>query len=240
LSPAAMTELAAGVMTQVAEENNQLATYVAATVAAQPTRTPLSTFTPLPSATWTLTPLPTETFTSTPPPTATATAKPTATKAPTPKPAAVAPKAAAPASAAAPTSAPAAAAVPIYGYISGPAGYLTFMICTRAGVKCQPVMPPGELDFRMSLTSAADTPWTRFDFYGLSVERDGANMADMYMTAAAGWLRPGATAVLDANRVFSLPGHYTIRSSGCMATAENQPCSWTSLAGDTMSFTIQP
>jgi hypothetical protein len=220
-----------------AEQTSQAAA-AAATLAAQPT----DTATPLPTDTATNTPVPTRTpkptSTDVPPtdtPTATqppaATEKPAATKppvtaAPTNVPATVAP-----------TQAPAPAS--IYSQGSGPDGFYTAINCNRGGAECTPVMPPSDLNFDMALGSGYDSPWGLFMPYGLAVARDGVNVPDMFMFVDAGWLEPGSIVWFGASRNFTVPGRYTIRSSGCF-TISDAPCGWANFAGDIITFVIQP
>jgi hypothetical protein len=209
-----------------------------ATLLDTPTALPTATLTPLPTATFT--PLPTATLiaTSTPRPSATTvpatpTVKPTKRPLPT-----LAPATAVPTDA--PTEAAVAATADIYGYTTGPDGYVSVVICKRAGAPCQSVMPPGDLDFRLALTSRADMPYTQWVYYGLSVERDGANVPDMFMFVDAGWAKPGQTYVFGTSRGFNVPGKYVIRSSGCMTTSDDPgTCTWTTVAGMTVTFVIQ-
>jgi len=101
-------------------------------------------------------------------------------------------------------------------------------------------MPPGDISFRLTLASAAAAPWTHFVNYGLSVEKDGANVAGLFMFVDAGWLQPGAVVGFGASRSFSQPGAYVIRSSGCLTTdVKSNACIWATIAGDVVTFTIQ-
>jgi hypothetical protein len=166
---------------------------------------------------------PTTAVTSTPP--ATATVEPTALPRPTPVPA---------------TSVPTAQPVPLYSTTGGPAGYASGNKCERAGAACSAVMPPGDVSFRMVLSSDATAPWTHFVNYGLSVEKDGANVANLFMFVDAGWLQPGSVVGFGASRNFSQPGAYVIRSSGCITTDPNSiSCVWATIAGDVVTFVIQ-
>jgi hypothetical protein len=129
----------------------------------------------------------------------------------------------------------------VYSTTSGPAGYSSSIKCQRAGVSCAPVMSPGDVSFSLVLAGAAAAPWTHFVYYGLSVEKDGANVADMFMFVDAGWLQPGAVVGYGASRTFNQRGTYVIRSSGCMTTNTNSNnCTWTTIAGDVVTFDIQP
>jgi len=233
-SEAPTVDVAATLAAQATQINAQALTSVAATVAAMPTQTQLPTQTPLP------TPTPPPTATPTRVPSATATVAPTAT-------ATVAPTKKAVVAQAQPvvaTQAPAATKAPpsIYGYTAtGPRGYTSTLYCTRGdGSQCQPVMPAGDLSF--SIVLKADDNALRAIFYpfGLSVERDGANVADMFMTVGAGWLDPGQSARLGTSRKFDVPGHYVVRSSGCLITEDTVgDCSWSTVTGSSLIFQIQ-
>jgi hypothetical protein len=101
-------------------------------------------------------------------------------------------------------------------------------------------MPPGDISFRLTLAGDGAAPWTHFVNYGLSVEKDGANVAGLFMFVDAGWLQPGALVGFGASRSFSQPGAYVIRSSGCLTTdVKSNGCSWATIAGDVVTFTIQ-
>jgi hypothetical protein len=128
----------------------------------------------------------------------------------------------------------------IYSTTGGPAGYSSTIRCQRAGADCAPVMPPGDISFRLTLAGDAAAPWTHFVNYGLSVEKDGANVAGLFMFVDAGWLQPGAVVGFGASRSFSQPGAYVIRSSGCLTTdVKSNACIWATIAGDVVTFTIQ-
>jgi hypothetical protein len=212
----------AGTATAEAEESNRIATGIAATLTAQPTATPTDTAIPTNTFTPTFTHVPTKT--RTPAPTATITptrgpTRPPVTSTPTP----------------APTSAS------IYGFTGGAEGYVTDIVCSRPAGKCEPVMPPGDISFRLIILSGPDTPWTLFVKYGLSVERDGVNVADMFMFVDAGWLPPDSGVEFGASRNFAVPGRYVIRSSGCLINSDTQiQCLWSTMTGTTVTFTIQP
>jgi len=212
----------AGTATAEVEQSNRVATGIAATLTAQPTAT--STLTPTPThtlaptqthtPTYTYTPQPTATFTRTPGPT-----RPPVTSTPTPR----------------PTSSS------VYGFTGGPDGYITDIDCTRAGAACTQVMPPGDVSFRLLLLSGPATPWTLFVKYGLSVEKDGVNVADMFMFVDAGWLAPDSGVEFGASRNFTAAGRYVIRSSGCLINSDTQvQCIWNTMAGTTVTFVIQP
>ena len=101
-------------------------------------------------------------------------------------------------------------------------------------------MPPGDLSFTIVLKSTPDALRAIFYPFGLSVEKDGANVADMFMTVGFGWLDPGQQASLGTSRKFSAPGHYVIRSSGCLITADTVgDCSWSTVSGSVITFDIQ-
>jgi hypothetical protein len=100
-------------------------------------------------------------------------------------------------------------------------------------------MPPGDVSFSFTLGSTSDAPWAIFLPYGLSVEKDGANADSMFMFVDAGWLPPGFTVGFGGSRNFTEPGRYVIRSSGCMLVTGAQ-CAWTTMAGTTVTFVIQP
>jgi hypothetical protein len=103
-------------------------------------------------------------------------------------------------------------------------------------------MAPGDLIFNIRLESAADALEVLFYPFGLSVERDGANVADMYITADAGWLPPNSYATFGVSRTFNVPGHYVVRTTGCLYTIENWAsgvCNWWTLNGTVVTFDIQ-
>lgn len=198
-----------------------------------PTAVPTSTNTPTaipPTATASPTVAPTNTPTAVPPtPTARPTVRPTAR----PQPTSVPPTAA-------PTNPP--VAVSLYSTVSGgPQGYLSTLGCTQPGnVPCQPVMAPGDKAFSIKLEALQDAVPAIFVPFGLSVEKDGANAADMYMTVVSGWLYPGEYALLGTSRNFTQPGHYVIRTNGCYVTLETYPhCNWGTVNGTVVTFDIQ-
>jgi hypothetical protein len=199
----------------------QLATGVAATLTAQPTATPTNTAAP------TATPTVAASATTAP------TAQPSATRA---KPAPVTPAATQP-------PAPATqASAPLYSTASGgPQGYVSTLGCTQPGnVPCQPVMAVGDKAFSIKLEALDDAVPAIFVPFGLSVEKDGANVADMYMTVVSGWLNPGEYAMLGTSRNFKQPGHYVIRTNGCYVTRETYPqCTWGTVNGTIVTFDIQ-
>ena len=122
----------------------------------------------------------------------------------------------------------------------GPAGYASRIQCQRAGAACAPLMPAGDVSFSLSLASDPGTPWTHFIYYGLSVEKDGVNVASQFMFVDAGWLQPGAVVGFGASRGFSQPGVYVIRSSGCLTTdLKSSACSWATIGGDVVTFRVQ-
>ncbi len=212
-----------------AAESNRLATSVAATLTAFPTATSLPTL----ASTETLVP----TQTSVPP---SATAAPTSTKVVVAT--RVPPTQVVVATEAPPT--PEAASGSVYSFTGGgPQGYTSTLYCTQVGgTPCQPTMPPGDLSFAITLESTMDALEVIFYPFGLSVEEDGANAADMYMTADAGWLPPGARARFGTSRTFSQPGHYVIRTNGCLFTQENYAsgeCTWWTLNGTVVTFNIR-
>ena len=128
----------------------------------------------------------------------------------------------------------------IYSTTAGPAGYTSTIVCQRAGAACAPLMPPGDLSFRLTLAGDAAAPWTHFVNYGLAVERDGVNAANLFMFVDAGWLQPGTLVGFGASRNFSQPGAYVVRSSGCLTTdTQSKDCRWVTIAGDVVSFTIR-
>lgn len=213
---------AAQAATDEAQETAQaaaVATDVAATLAAQPTGTPTETHTPTPEPA----------ITDTPEPTATDTPAATATESATPRPTS-------PPVTLTPTAIPAPASV--YSEVGGPQNFFTFIDCTRNGAQCTPVMSPGDVAFDFYLASDAQAPFALFLPYGLSVEKDGVNVADMFMFVDAGYLPPDAIARFGASRNFSSPGRYVIRSSGCMTISE-APCGWTTMAGTVVTFVIK-
>jgi hypothetical protein len=216
---------AAGTVAAATSDAARVATGVAATLTAQPTAT--RTHTPAPTDT----PVPTETPTSTdtPEPTETRTPKPSPTITNTPRPTLP------PVS---PTPSPAPTSASIYGWANGPEGYVTDIECTIGGAPCTGVMPPGDITFEFVLVSFELTPLTLFEKYGLSVERDGANVADMFMFVDAGLLAPDTGVWFGASRRFTTPGRYVVRSSGCLTTVP-APCAWNTMEGTTVTFTIQ-
>ena len=128
----------------------------------------------------------------------------------------------------------------VYSTTGGPDGYSSTIQCQRAGAACVPVMPPGDLSFRLTLAGDTSAPWTHFINYGLSVEKDGANVAGLFMFVDGGWLQPGSVVGYGASRAFSQPGTYVIRSSGCLTTdLKSNACSWATIAGDMVTFRIQ-
>jgi hypothetical protein len=103
-------------------------------------------------------------------------------------------------------------------------------------------MPPGDLSFVIILESTADALEVIFVPFGLSVEKDGVNAADMYMTADAGWLPPASAARFGTSRTFSAPGQYVVRTNGCLFTLANYltgVCTWWTLNGTVVTFDIQ-
>ena len=75
---------------------------------------------------------------------------------------------------------------------------------------------------------------------GAEVERGGANVAEAFMVAGEGWLRPGTVVGYDVGRGFSQPGQYVIRVSGCLTTdLKSSACTWNAIAGDVVTFRIQ-
>ncbi|MCC7358681.1 MAG: hypothetical protein IT317_04360 [Anaerolineales bacterium] len=195
-----------------------MATGIAATLTAAPIVTPTDTATTAPSAT----PTKTEKPTSTPSATSAVTATPSRTTGPTAAPVTITPT----------TSAS------IYGSTNGIAGDASAIRCTYSGGDCVGVMPPGDISFEFLLGSDPTTPLTFFERYGLSVERDGANVADMFMFVDAGLLPPDTVVWFGSSRNFSVPGRYVIRSSGCLTTVP-APCSWNTRPGTTVTFTIK-
>jgi hypothetical protein len=207
-----------------------------ATATAIATAMAAATFTATPSPAATISPAATNTATATATAAATATATVTAT--PTTAPSASARPTPLPVTAT-PTSQPGPA--PVFSTTGGPAGYSSSLQCQQAGAPCMPLMPPGDVSFRLTLASDANAPWTHFIYYGLSVEKDGANAPSMFMFVDAGWLQPGEVVGFGASRNFSLPGTYVIRSSGCLTTdLKSKDCTWATIAGDVVTFTVQP
>jgi hypothetical protein len=128
----------------------------------------------------------------------------------------------------------------IYSTTGGPAGYSSTIQCQRAVGDCAPVMPPGDISFRLTLAGDPSAPWTHFINYGLAVEKDGANVASLFMFVDAGWLQPGTVVGFGASRTFSQPGIYVIRSSGCLTTdIKSNGCGWATIAGDVVTFQIR-
>jgi hypothetical protein len=214
-------DVAATQTVEAAANSNRVATSVAATLTAQPTNTPL------PTATATTKPSATPT---TPPPTSTPTVAPTKV-APTKVPVTSLPTA---------TAAPASAS--IYSTAAGgPQGYLSTLGCYQVGgTPCQSVMPRGDISFNITLESTLDALLAIFVPFGLSVEKNGANAADMYMTVDAGWLEPGSQARMGTSHTFNQPGHYVIRTNGCLVTQASYPnCTWWTVNGTIITFDIQ-
>jgi hypothetical protein len=220
------------------------ATAVPATATTAPSATAVpATATTRPTDTATATTPPTATASPTVAPTATATATaapPTATKIKPTKPAATrVPATQAPAA----TKAPAASGSgPLYSTASGgPQGYTSFLDCTQpGGAECQSVMAPGDKAFSIRLEAGFDAVPAIFVPFGLAVEKDGANVADAYMTVVSGWLNPGEYALLGTSHNFSQPGHYVIRTNGCYVTRETYPnCTWGTVDGTIVTFDIQ-
>ncbi len=56
----------------------------------------------------------------------------------------------------------------------------------------------------------------------------------------AGWLPPGLGVGFGGSKNFLRPGRYVVRSSGCMYVDGMNSCQWTTMAGTTVNFTIQP
>jgi len=209
---------------------------VTAAPAATAAATAMATFTATPSAAATASPAATNTATAAA--TATATVTLTAVVTPTAAPSATARPTPLPITST-PTGQPGPA--PVFSTTSGPAGYSSSLQCQQAGAPCAPVMPPGDVSFRLTLASDANAPWTHFIYYGLSVEKDGANAPSMFMFVDAGWLQPGEVVGFGASRSFALPGTYVIRSSGCLTTdLKSKDCTWATIAGDVVTFTVQP
>ena len=202
-------------------EEAAVATGIAATLTAAPTETPTATATTEPSATPTKTEKPTNTPSATPDVSATPSRTPGPTAAPVTS-----------------TPSPAPTSASVYGFTNGVAGYASDIRCTYSGGECVGVMPAGDISFEFLLGSAATTPLTLFEQYGLSVERDGANVADMFMFVDAGLLPPDAIVWFGSSRNFSVPGRYVIRSSGCLTTVP-APCGWNTIPGTTVTFTIK-
>jgi hypothetical protein len=197
-----------------------------------PTSVPSSTATTkptdTPTATWTAT------ATASPTTAPTQTLAPTATKRPTARPtvAQILPTA----------TKPPVAAASLYSIASGgPQGYQSTLVCTQPGnVPCQSAMATGDKAFSIRLDALQDAVPAIFVPFGLSVEKDGANAADMYMTVVSGWLNPGEYALLGTSRNFTQPGHYVIRTSGCYVTRETYPnCTWGTVNGTIVTFDLQ-
>jgi hypothetical protein len=215
---------------------------VVASVAPAPTNTRIpDTPTAVPSSTATAKPTDTATATST----ATATAKPTdtatatstatatATKRPTARPTVQVPPTA---------TKPPVVAASLYSIASGgPQGYVSTLVCTQPGnVPCQSVMSPGDKAFSIRLDALPEAVPAIFVPFGLAVEKDGANAANMYMTVDSGWLNPGEYALMGTSRNFTQPGHYIIRTNGCYVTQETYPnCTWGTVNGTIVTFDIQ-
>ncbi len=198
-----------------------------ATATAAPSSTPASTATPTASSTTTLTPTATATTPATTAPTSTPSATSSPTHLPTRVPVTITP-----------LGPPETA--PVLSTTGGPAGYTSRIQCQRAGTACAPLMPAGDVSFSLSLASDPGTPWTHFIYYGLSVEKDGVNVASQFMFVDAGWLQPGAVVGFGASRGFSQPGLYVIRSSGCLTTdLKSSACSWATIGGDVVTFRVQ-
>jgi hypothetical protein len=200
-----------------------------------PTAAPSNTPTTAPTATATASPTAAPTQTTAPTVAPTATKKPTAR--PTVKPAATLP----PATAVPATHAPAAGGSVYSEATGGPQGYYSMLGCTRPGrVPCETVMPLGDVAFSIRLEAGDDAVLAIFLPFGLSVEKDGANVADMYMTVVSGWLNPGEYALLGTSRNFKQPGHYVIRTNGCLITEASYPnCTWWTVNGTVVTFDIQ-
>jgi len=211
---------------------------------------PTAVPTVVPSAT----PLPKPTDTATTPPTATL--APTATDTPTTAPTATTPPTVAPTATKKPTARPTlppqpttvpatqAPVVPASIYSTatgGPDGYVSILTCTQPGnVPCQPVMAAGDKAFSIKLIALDNAVPAIFVPFGLAVEKDGANQADMYMTVVSGWLDPGHYAIEGTSRNFSQPGTYVIRTNGCYVTRETYPnCTWGTVNGTIVTFVIQ-
>jgi hypothetical protein len=194
-----------------------------------PTTAPTATTKPTNTATATTPP----TATTKPTDTATATVAPTATRKPTARPT-FPPQPTA-------TKAPVVAASVYSTFSGGPHGYHSTLGCTvPGGAQCQPVMPPGDVAFSIRLESDLDAVLAIFVPFGLSVEKDGANQADAYMTVVSGWLNPGEYALLGTSHNFSQPGHYVIHTNGCLLTQASYPnCAWGTVDGTVVTFDIQ-
>jgi|SRR5579859_612283 len=198
-----------------------------------PTTAPTATTKPTNTATATTPPTATSSPTVAPTNTTAPTVAPTATRKPTPRPTLPpAPTA---------TKAPVVAASVYSEYSGGPHGYHSTLGCTvPGGAPCQPVMPPGDVAFSIRLESDLDAVLAIFVPFGLSVEKDGANVADAYMTVVSGWLNPGEYALLGTSHNFSQPGHYVIHTNGCLLTQASYPnCSWGTVDGTVVTFDIQ-
>jgi hypothetical protein len=101
-------------------------------------------------------------------------------------------------------------------------------------------MPAGDIAFSIRLESTVDALLAIFVPFGLAVEKDGANAADMYMTVDAGWLKPGTFVRMGTSRSFKQPGHYVIRTNGCLITEASYPnCTWWTVNGTIVTFDIQ-
>ena len=205
---------------QANTEEARVATGIAATLTAQPTAT--STHTTVPSDTPTATDTAQPTATDTPAATPTDTATPRPTSPPV-----------------SPTASPAPIPASVYGETGGPDGYFTDIECFRGSAPCSPSMPPGDINFTFYLASGPLTPLTLFETYGLAVEKDGANVPNMFMFVDAGLLDADIIVRFGASRNFTAPGRYVIRSSGCMTTVP-APCGWQTMAGTTVTFVIAP
>jgi hypothetical protein len=205
------------------------------TIAPSATPLPKPTDTPTTPPTATLAPTATNTPTTAPTATTVPTVAPTATKKPTARPTLP------PQPTTAPTQPPAVSA-PLYSTASGgPQGYVSTLTCTQPGnVPCQPVMAPGDKAFAIKLEALDDAVPAIFVPFGLAVEKDGANQANMYMTVVSGWLNPGEYALEGTSRNFSQPGTYVIRTNGCYVTRETYPqCTWGTVNGTIVTFVIQ-
>jgi hypothetical protein len=137
---------------------------------------------------------------------------------------------------------PTSGGVPLYTEaVGGPHGYTSFLSCTQAsGAACESVMAPGDKAFGIVLASSDDAVLAIFVPFGLAVEKDGANQANAYMTVDAGWLQPGSAARMGTSHNFSAPGHYVIRTNGCLITEESYPaCTWWTVNGTIVTFDIQ-
>jgi hypothetical protein len=216
-------DIAATQTVEALANSQQVATSVAATLTAQPTDTPLPTSTDTPEPT----------PTSTPEPSATPTTLPTSTPTKVVVAATQSPSN---------TPAPTAGAASVYSTAAGgPQGYTSILGCTQAnGAACQSVMAPGDISFSITLRSDLDAVLAIFLPFGLSVEKDGVNAADMYMTVDAGWLPPGSQARMGTSRNFNQPGRYVIRTNGCLLTEASYPnCTWWTVNGTIVTFDIQ-